>query len=48
MNMLRGLIQSQVGYSKKIANTWTKGAEVLPDSSNRTSEGSTSGYTIPS
>ncbi|KAG0595658.1 hypothetical protein M758_UG185700 [Ceratodon purpureus] len=38
MNMLRGLNQTQVGYSKKMANVWTKVAEEAVGSSNRTSE----------
>ncbi|KAG0584397.1 hypothetical protein M758_3G207200 [Ceratodon purpureus] len=46
MNMLQGLIQTQVGYSKKMANVWTKVAEEAAGSSNRTSEASSSGFSV--
>lgn len=48
MNMLRGLIQTQVGYSRKMANVWTKVAEEAAGSSNRSSEASSSGFSTPS
>jgi hypothetical protein len=47
MNMLRGLVQTQVGYSKKMANVWTKVAEEAAGSSNRSSEASSSGFSTP-
>jgi len=42
------LVLAQVGYSKKMANVWTKVAEEAAGSSNRTSEASSSGFSTPS
>jgi hypothetical protein len=41
------LVLGQVGYSKKIANVWTKAAEEANSSSNRSSEASSSGFSTP-
>lgn len=38
----------QVGYSRKMANVWTKVAEEAAGSSNRSSEASSSGFSTPS
>lgn len=38
----------QVGYSKKMANVWSKVAEEAAGSSNRSSEASSSGFSTPS
>jgi hypothetical protein len=41
-----GVVVVQVGYSKKIANVWTKAAEEA-NSSNRSLEASSSGFSTP-
>lgn len=46
LRMLRGLMQTQVGYSKKMANEWRKVVDEAAASSNRTSEASSRGFKL--